>query len=103
MKLADLKAMATADAAETVDARRMMAGKYAQKSVRALESRDWQGAVEFLIKAASRRPEYAAAIALVEACRNGSKTNPARAAASRENGKRGGRPRKVPPENIGTN
>lgn len=95
MTLDRLSEMAASDAASTTDARRMMAGKYGLKAVRYIGDRDWAGATDALIKAASRRPEYAQALMLVEAARGGSTTTVAKAAASRANGAKGGRPRRA--------
>ena len=96
MTIAALSDMAAADAAETRDAQRMMAGAYGQKALRALRSHDWAGATDALIRAATRRAEYAAALSLVEAARRGAATSAAKAAASRTNGKKGGRPKRSP-------
>lgn len=98
MTLDTLSDMAAADAASTTDARRMMAGKYGLKAARYIRERDWDGATDALIRAASRRPEYAQGLAVVEAARRGAATSDAKTAAARKNGKKGGRPRKRRPE-----
>lgn len=94
MTIAELRTLADADAASN-EPKRMMAGKYAKKALDQLDARDWKGAMHYLLQAATRRPEsYVPAIVLVERCRIGSETSPAKTRASRENGKKGGRPRK---------
>ena len=93
MNLDMLKTTATADAADKTDARRMMAGSYGLKAVAAIEARDWPGATDYLIKAASRRPQYAAALRIIDLARAGSTRSEAKSEASRANGKKGGRPK----------
>jgi len=97
MTIAALAALAERDAANTANARALMAGGYARHAVEALRHRDWRSANDYLMRAIERLPEaYAPALALVERCRAGATTSAARAAASRANGARGGRPRKRP-------
>lgn len=94
MNLEQLRQIAAADAADKTDARRMMAGAYGLKAAAAIETRDWPGATDYLIKAASRRPQYVAALRIIDMARAGATRSEAKSAASRSNGKKGGRPRK---------
>ena len=98
MTLTQLKEAAERDAAEQVDAQRMMAGSYARLAVRAIGNRDYAGAQGYIILAAARIPEYASALRIIDAARAGAAKSRAKAAASRLNGKRGGRPPKEPDE-----
>lgn len=98
MTLAELKHLAISDAAST-DARRMMAGKYALKAIDQIEARDWEGATHYILQSIARQPEsYAPALVLVERVRGGATVTAARAAASRANGRKGGRPLKAKKE-----
>jgi len=97
MTIDDLAALAAADAADKTNARALAAGGYARHAVEALRNRDWQTATDYLLKAIARRTEaYAPALALVDRCRAAATTSARRAAASRANGRLGGRPRKRP-------
>ena len=94
MTLAELRALADADAASN-EPKRLMAGRYAQKALAEIAAHDWQGATHCLLRSISRCPEtYVPSLALVDRCRIGSEKSPAKSRASRENGKKGGRPRK---------
>ena len=95
MTLRDLEAIA-ADANAQGDARRMMAGAYVAKALRAMRRHDWSGARMDLIEAAHRRPELADALRIVDAAERGAATSEAKRAASRANGAKGGRPRERP-------
>lgn len=91
MNIDYISKLADADAANG-NARTMMAGKYAQKAVRAISAHDWPGATDYAIKACSRSTNYAPLLTLIDAAKRGATTSPARAAASRANGAKGGRP-----------
>lgn len=93
MEISDLESIA-ADATNQADARRMMAGAFVAKALRALREHDYAGARRYLIEAAHRRPEIAGALRLVDAAERGAAKSPAKSAAARANGRRGGRPRK---------
>jgi len=93
MTIRDLEQIA-ADADHQGDARRMMAGAYAAKALRALRAHDYAGARHYLIEAAHRRPEIAEALRIVDAAERGAAKSAAKAAAARANGAKGGRPRK---------
>lgn len=95
MTIRDLEQIA-ADAGVQSDARRMMAGAYAAKALRALRDRDYAGARHYLIEAAHRRPEVAAALRIVDMAERGAIKSDAKSASSRANGRLGGRPRKRP-------
>jgi len=98
MTLAQLTAAAERDATSS-EPRRIMAGVYARHAVTALDRHDWAGAEHYLLQAIRRDPAtYAPALQLVERCRGGAVTSEAKAEASRINGKRGGRPRKLATE-----
>lgn len=92
MTLRDLEAVA-ADAQRQGDARRMMAGAYVAKALRAMRAKNWSAARLDLIEAAHRRPELAEALRIVDAAERGAATSEAKAAAARANGAKGGRPR----------
>lgn len=97
MTLDQLRSQSASDEASG-DARRIMAGGYARHAADALAHGDWSAATDYLLKAIARRPDdYAPALALVERCRGGASASPAKAAASRANGRKGGRPRKQRP------
>lgn len=70
-----------------------MAGAYLAKCLRAIDAHDYRGARLDLVEAAHRLPELAAALGAIDAAERGARTSPARAAASRSNGAKGGRPR----------
>lgn len=93
MNIRDLEKIA-ADTDNQSDARRMMAGAYAAKALQALRDHDYVGARRYLIEAAHRRPEIAAALSIVDAAERGAKKSDRKAAAVRANGRLGGRPRK---------
>ena len=93
MTIQDLEQIA-ADADSQTDAQRMMAGAYAAKALRALRDHDYAGARRYLIEAAHRRPEIAAALSVVDAAERGAKKSERKTAAVRANGHKGGRPRK---------
>lgn len=103
MTLSELRTLAASDAAST-DPRRRKAGEWAQKAIAALEKKDWTAAVVALARAIVKRPvEYAEAFRLLASALLGASTSPKKAAASRENGKKGaahgkkgGRPRLYP-------
>lgn len=94
MNMEDFRTQADALASDKTDATRMMAGKYAQLCLRSIGAHDWTGARGYLLEAVKREPELLLAAALIDAAENGSKTSEARAAASRSNGRLGGRPRR---------
>lgn len=91
MTLEYMTRLANADAASG-NARIMMAGKYAQKALRAISLRDWPGATQYAIYACSRSTNYAPLLTLIDAAKRGAATSEAKAAASRANGAKGGRP-----------
>lgn len=93
MTIQDLETIA-ADANTQGDARRMMAGAYIAKALRAMRAHDWSGARLDIIEAAHRRPELADALRVVDAAERGASSSYAKAAAARANGAKGGRPRK---------
>lgn len=91
MTLEYMSRLADADAASG-NARIMMAGKYAQKALRAIAAHDWPGATDYAIKACARSTNYAPLLTLIDAAKRGAATSEAKAEASRANGAKGGRP-----------
>lgn len=92
MTLAEMQRLANADQ-KSRNARQHMAGAYATKALRAIAAKDWDGATQDAIRACERSTNYAPLLTLIDAARRGSITSKARAAASRANGAKGGRPR----------
>lgn len=91
--LSDLRALAPQLLADQSDVRRHMAGAYIAKCLRAVDAHDYRGARLDLVEAAHRLPELAAALGAIDAAERGATTSPAKRAASRANGAKGGRPR----------
>lgn len=94
MKLTDFRALADALSSNETDATRRMAGEYARLCIRAIGAHDWNGARGYLLEAVKREPGLLRAASLIDSAQNGARTSEARAAASRANGRLGGRPRK---------
>lgn len=95
MTLAEMQRLADADQ-KSRNARQHMAGAYAAKALRAIAAKDWDGATQDAIRACERSTNYAPLLTLIDAARRGSITSKARAAASRANGAKGGRPGTLP-------
>ena len=97
MTLSELRALAERDL-YSPDSRRSSAGRWAVKALSAIEKKQWREATVALAHAITKRPEaYADGLLVIVRAKGGSASkgvsSPAKVAAARANGRKGGRPR----------
>lgn len=86
MTLAELRTLAENDTTT--------AGEPIRRALEAIDARRWTDAIRAIADAADLNPDYLPAIPLVGTTWRGTTKTPAKIAAARANGKKGGRPRK---------